>query len=75
MFFDYLVKSVMAYGCKIWGWEEREDLEKVQLDYFRWVLRLDFCTPRHIVYTETKIKKLKIDWGGRVVKYDKKISK
>ena len=64
MLFDYLVKSVMAYGCEIWGWKEHKELEKIQLDYFRWVLRLDFCTPRYIIYEETKIDKLKISWGS-----------
>jgi len=23
----------MAYGVEIWGWEEKESLEKVMLDY------------------------------------------
>lgn len=75
MLFDYLVRSVMAYGCEIWGWRERKELEKVQLDYFRWVLRLDFCTPRHLIYAETKIEKLKIGWGGRAIRFEEKVSK
>lgn len=75
MLFEYLVKSVMSYGCEIWGWLERKELEKVQMDYYRWVLRLDFCTPRHIIYAETKIEKLKIGWGSRALRFEGKVSR
>ena len=30
MLFNYLVKSVMAYGCELWEWKERKELEKIQ---------------------------------------------
>ena len=57
MIFNYLVKSVMAYAYEIWGWREQNELEKIQYDYFRWVLKMDFCTPRYLIYKETgKIK-------------------
>jgi len=35
-FFKYLVQSVISYGVEIWGWEEREELEKIMMDYMRW---------------------------------------
>ena len=38
MLFSYLVRSVMLYGVEIWGWVERKKLEKIQSDYYRWVL-------------------------------------
>ena len=65
--------SVMAYGCEIWSWKEQKGLEKIQMDYYRWVLRLDFCTPRYIIYEETKVEILKIDWAGKAVKFEDKI--
>jgi len=35
----------MSYGVEmIWGWVEREELEKIMLDYVRWMFRLNFCT-------------------------------
>jgi len=33
--FKYLVRNVLSYGAEIWGWEEREELEKIMLDYVR----------------------------------------
>lgn len=52
--FKYLVQSVMAYGVEIWGegWEEKMELEKLMLNYIRWIFGLDFCTPRYIIMRE-----------------------
>ena len=33
--FDALVKSVMMYGAEIWGWERREEIERMQERYHR----------------------------------------
>lgn len=63
MLFNYLVRSIMAYGVEIWGWEERRKLEKVMLDYemiVRWVFRLDFCTPRYVILRELEMEKLRV---------------
>lgn len=75
MLFDYLVKGVMCYAVEIWGWCEYKELEKIQSDYLRWILKLDFCTPRYIVYRETDCKKLRVEWGRRAVKFEMKIEK
>lgn len=73
MLFNYLVRSVMEYGVEIWGWEEQKVLEKVGMDYVRWILGLDFCTPRYIIQRETGYNSLKIRWGLRAMKFEKKI--
>lgn len=71
--FSYLIESVMAYGIEIWSWEEKKELEKIMLDYVRWLFKLDFCTPRYIVTRKLGIDKLKIRWGLRVRRYEEKI--
>lgn len=70
--FNYLVKSVMEYGVEVWGWMEKSELEKVWLDYIRWIFRIEFCTPRYMILRELGLKKLKIDWGLRAIKYEKR---
>ena len=35
MLFEYLVESVMAYGVEVWRWAEREELERIKVDYLR----------------------------------------
>lgn len=71
--FRYLVHSVMSYGVEIWGWEEKKELERIMLDYVRWIFRLDFCTPRYLMTRELRLNKLRIEWGLRAVKYEEKI--
>jgi len=71
--FKYLVQSTMAYGVEIWGWEEKANLEKVMLDYIRWMFRLDFCTPRYLITRELYMDKLRIGWGIRARRYELKV--
>ena len=59
-------------GRKKFDWKF-VDFEKIQLDYVRWVLRMDFCTPRYIVYEETDTWKTRTDWVKRAIKYEEKI--
>jgi len=71
--FKYLVKSVIEYGVELWGWQERKELEKIMLDYIRWIFKLDFCTPRYIITRELGIEKLRIRWGLKARKFEEKI--
>jgi len=58
---------------ELWGWQERKELEKIMLDYVRWIFKLDFCTPRYIITRELGIEKLRIGWGLRERKFEEKI--
>lgn len=71
--FKYLVSSVMAYEVEIWGWEEKKQLEKIMMDYIRWIFRLDFCTPKYLIAREFDLEKLKIRWGIRARRFELKI--
>lgn len=51
--FDPLVSSVLLYEVDIWGYEKVEDFEEVEPKYIRWVLKLDRCTPGHIILRQT----------------------
>lgn len=73
MLFRYLVESVMCYGVEIWGWEEKPELEKVMMDYMRWIFKLDFCTPRYIISRELRMNRLKLGWGIRAVRFEERV--
>lgn len=73
MLFKYLIQSVMSYGVEVWGWEEKEVLEKVMMDYVRWIFRLEFCTPRYIIMRELRMDKLKVGWGIRALRYEERV--
>jgi len=65
----------MAYGVKIWRWEEKEGLEKVMMDYIRWMFGLEFYTSRYIIARELTLDKLRVGWGIRARRYEKKIKR
>jgi len=69
-FFKYSVQSVISYGVEIWGWVEREELERIMCDYVRWLFNIDFCTPRYIIYREIGLEKLRIGWGIRAWRFE-----
>ncbi|XP_011171243.2 uncharacterized protein LOC105203974 [Solenopsis invicta] len=71
--FKYLVQSVMSYGVELWGWEEKDNLEKVMMDYVRWIFGLEFCTPRYIITRELVMDKLRVGWGIRARRYENRI--
>lgn len=49
----------MSYGVEIWGWKEREGIEKLEERYMRWVLGLKRRTPRYLIREEIKRGKLR----------------
>lgn len=64
----------MEYRSELWRWEERKELEKIIMDYVRWIFKLDFChTPRYLTTREMGLDKLKIVWGLRARRYEKNI--
>jgi len=72
--FKYLVtQSVISYGVELWGGKKKKELEKIMMDYVRWIFRLDYCTSRYVITWELGMDKLKIGWGIRVKRFEEKI--
>lgn len=38
----------------------KKELEKIEMDYVRWVFDLNFFTPRYVIIRKLEIEKLKI---------------
>lgn len=72
--FDRLVWTVMGYGVEIWGWRERERIERIEEKYMRWVLGVDSRTPGYLVREEMQRDKLRGRTGGRAWGYEKRLS-
>lgn len=64
--FDHLVKSIIMYGAKIWGWKEYEEIEKCQGKFIKWLLRLDCNTPGYILGKKRK-ELMRIESGKRTI--------
>ena len=71
--FDRLVWTVMGYGVEIWGWKERDGLEKLEERYLRWMLGLDGHTPGYMVREEIQRDKLRGKAGRRAWKYERRL--
>lgn len=52
--FDRLVWTVLGYGAEIWGWKEREGMERLEGRYIKWVLGVETETPRNMVKKEVQ---------------------
>lgn len=53
--------------------KKRKELEKIMLDYIRWIFKLDFCTPRYLLSRQLDIEKLRIKWGIRARRFEGRI--
>ena len=73
LLFDCLIMGIMMYGVEIFGWREREELERVQTKYIKWCLKLDRTTPDYIVLEETKREKLRVKAGARALGYEERV--
>lgn len=73
--FRYLVLGVIMYGAEVWGWKEREELERIQKRYIKCTLNFDSCTPDYVVYKETNVEKIGTIAGCRAVKFEEKAIK
>lgn len=63
----------MGYGVKIWGWEKRKSIEKVEERYLRWVMEVDVITPGYIVKKKLKREKIRSRAGRRALRYKKRL--
>ncbi|XP_011881792.1 PREDICTED: golgin subfamily A member 6-like protein 1 [Vollenhovia emeryi] len=73
--FVALVRSIMGYGAEIWGWEERERVERVQERYIRWTLGVDWRTPGYLVREEGKKEKVRTWAGRRAWRFEERLRK
>ena len=67
--FDSLVKSILNYGCEIWGFNTAESVERVHRKFCKWVLKVKQSTNSHSVYGELGRFPLFIERQIRCVKY------
>ncbi|XP_032685325.1 uncharacterized protein LOC116850785 [Odontomachus brunneus] len=65
--FDALVWPVIGYGVEIWGWKERESLERLQERYLKWVLGVEWSTLGYMIREEVQRGKLRERAGKRVL--------
>ena len=67
--FDTYVSSVLNYGCEVWGFNMAKEVEKIQTDFCKRILKVKKCTPNYMLYAELGRFPLIINRKIRIVKY------
>lgn len=63
----------MNYGVENSGWREREEMEKLEERYLKWVLEVEWNTLGYMVREELQRIKLKRRGGRRAWGYEKRL--
>lgn len=50
--FDSLITPILVYSCEVWGFENKQGIEKMHLQYCKRILNLRSSTPNFMVYGE-----------------------
>ena len=58
--FDSLITPIFVYSCEVWGFENKQGIEKMHLQYCKRILNLRSSTPNFMVYGEIGVFLLKL---------------
>lgn len=73
LLFNGIIGSILTYGAELWGWKVREEVERVQERFGRWMLGVDKCTPGYIVRDELNWNKMRVRTGKLAIGYEEKV--
>ena len=71
---NYFISLLNLFYCEVWGFGSIEVIERVQLKFMKYILKLKNSTPNYIVYSKLGMMPLKIDFYVRMVSYWGKIN-
>ena len=72
--FNKTIKPILLYGCEVFGVENIEILERIQLKFLKYVLNLKTSTPSFMVYGESGVMPLRIDINSRIISFWTKLT-
>ena len=67
--FNSLVKSVICYGCEIWGFSEAKKLDTLYLKFLKQTLKVRKSTPNSFIYKECDVLPLYVTRIFRIINY------
>lgn len=73
--FEKTIKPILLYGSEIWGFGNFDTLEKVQLQFYKYVFNLKKSTPSYMIYGETGVMPIALSIKHRVISYWARIIK
>ena len=49
---DWTISPILLYASEVWGFENKESIEKVHLQFCKNILKVRSATPNYMVYGE-----------------------
>lgn len=71
--FDALLVGILLYGVELWGYKEREAVERIQVKYIKCSLGLRIRTPNYLVLEETNRVKMSVYTGQRALRFEESV--
>jgi len=71
--FDTSVGSIANYSCEVWGFHKAPDIERIQLQFCKYLLVMKQSTPNDMIYYELGRHPLICIRKFRILKYWLKI--
>ena len=67
--FDKIIKPILLYGSEVWGFGNIDMLEKVQLQFYKYIFNLKKSTPSYMIYGETGTLPLSVNIKNRLISF------
>ena len=67
--FNKMIKPILKYGCEVWGMGNFDVLERIQLNFFKYIFTLKKSTPSFMIYGELGVTPLYIDIQSRMISF------
>ena len=67
--FNKTVKPILLYGCELWGISNIDNLERIQLKFYKQTLNLKKSTPSNMIYGELGVTPIYIDVQTRIISF------
>ena len=67
--FESIVVPILCYGCEVWGFDNINDIEKIQIRFYKNLLGLNRNTSNISVFGELGRYPLNIIIKERILKY------
>jgi hypothetical protein len=65
--FDSLVSPILLYASEVWGFENKESIEKVHLQFCKNILKVQSTTSNYMVYRELDIYPMEVMVKRKIV--------
>ena len=67
--FNSIIKPILCYGCEIWSFTVKEEIERIEVQYLKYILHLPKNDTNSAVCGELGQFHLHLFWKENIIKY------